>query len=56
MRAPAIRAIGLLSGWGRGAAAVPAHAARAAAGRAVVTLERSGLDLERFGDRERFRR
>ena len=48
MRAPAIRAIGLLSGWGRGAAAVPEDAARAAAGRAVLTLERPALDPERF--------
>jgi len=48
MRAPAIRAVGLLSGWGPGAAAVPADAARAAAGRAVLTLERPALDPERF--------
>jgi beta-ketoacyl synthase-like protein len=48
MRAPAIRAVGFLSGWGRGAAAVPADAARAAAGRAVLTLERPALDPERF--------
>ena len=48
MRAPTIRAIGLLSGWGRGAAAVPADAARAAGGRAVLTLERPALDPERF--------
>ena len=48
MRAPAIRAIGLLSGWGRGAAAVPANAERAAGGRAVLTLERPVLDPERF--------
>ena len=48
MRAPAIRAVGLLSGWGRGAAAVPADAARTAAGRAVINLERPTLDPERF--------
>ena len=48
MRAPAIRAIGFLSGWGRGAGAVPADAARAAGGRAVLTLERPALDPERF--------
>ena len=48
MRAPAIRAIGLLSGWGRGAAAVPADAAAAAAGRAVLTLERPAFTHERF--------
>jgi Beta-ketoacyl synthase, N-terminal domain len=48
MRAPAIRAVGLLSGWGRGAAAVPADAARAAAGRAVLPLERPVVTHERF--------
>ena len=48
MRAPAIRAIGLLSGWGEGAGAVPEDAAGAAAGRAVMTLERPALDFERF--------
>lgn len=48
MRAPAIRAIGLLSGWGGGAPAVPADGARADAGRAVLTLERPALDPERF--------
>ena len=48
MRAPAIRAVGLLSGWGRGAAAVPADAARAAAGRAVLTLEGPAVTHERF--------
>ena len=48
MRAPAIRAVGLLSGWGRGAAAVPADAARAAAGRAVLPLEGPAVTHERF--------
>ena len=48
MRAPAIRAVGLLSGWGPGAAAVPADAARAAAGRAVLKLERPAVTHERF--------
>jgi len=48
MRAPAIRAVGFLSGWGPGAAAVPADAVRAAAGRAVLKLERPALDPERF--------
>ena len=51
MRAPAIRAVGLLSGWGPGAAAVPADAARGAAGRAVLKLERPAIAHE-----ERFRR
>src|SRR5215470_11664428 len=40
MRAPAIRAIGLMTGWGKGAAAVP--------GRRVLALERPALDPERF--------
>ena len=35
---------------------MPADAARAAAGRAVLALERPGLDLGRFGDQARFRR
>jgi hypothetical protein len=48
MRAPAIRAVGLLSGWGEGAAAVPLDAATAAAGRAVIEVERPALDPERF--------
>ena len=48
MRAPAIRAIGLLTGWGAGAAALPSDAARAAGGRAVLTLGRPDLDAERF--------
>jgi Beta-ketoacyl synthase, N-terminal domain len=48
MRAPAIRAIGLLTGWGAGAAALPSDAARAAGERAVLTLERPALDAERF--------
>ena len=51
MRAPAIRAVGLLSGWGQGAAAVPADAARAAAGRAVLTLERPALTPSASGAR-----
>ena len=48
MRAPAIRAIGLLSGWGRDASAVPARAADAAGARAVLGLARPALDHERF--------
>src|SRR5262249_61650656 len=48
MRAPAIRAVGLLSGWGEGAASVPLDAKAAAAGRAVLELERPTLDPERF--------
>ena len=48
MRAPAIRAVGFLSGWGLGAAAVPTDAAAAAAGRAVLRLERPAFTHERF--------
>jgi len=48
MRAPAIRAVGFLSGWGPGAAAVPADAAAAAAGRAVVALGAPAFTHERF--------
>ena len=48
MRAPAIRAVGLLSGWGPGAAAVPSDATRAAAGRAVLSLEPPAFTHERF--------
>jgi 3-oxoacyl-[acyl-carrier-protein] synthase III len=48
MRAPGIKAIGLLSGWGRGPAALPLDASRAASGRRVLVVERPALDPERF--------
>jgi hypothetical protein len=48
MRAPEIRAIGLLSGWGRGIAALPLDAAGAAGGRSVLAVERPELDPDRF--------
>ena len=48
MRAPGIRAIGLLSGWGRGSAALPLDASRAAGGRRGLAVERPALDPERF--------
>ncbi len=48
MRAPGIRAIGFLSGWGRGAAALPLDASRAAGGRPVLAVERPALDPDRF--------
>jgi hypothetical protein len=48
MRAPGIRAIGLLSGWGRGTAALPLDAAGAAGGRPVLAVERPELDPDRF--------
>jgi hypothetical protein len=40
--------VGLLTGWGRGIAALPADAFAAAAGRAVIPLARPDLDGERF--------
>jgi hypothetical protein len=48
MRAPGIRAIGLLSGWGRGRAALPLDAGVAAGGRRVLAVERPVLDPDRF--------
>ena len=48
MRGPAIRAIGLITGWGVGAGAVPPDAVAAAGGRRVLSLERPALDPERF--------
>jgi 3-oxoacyl-(acyl-carrier-protein) synthase len=48
MRAPGIRAIGFLSGWGRGPAALPLDASRAAGGRPVLVVERPALDPDRF--------
>lgn len=45
MSAPAV---GLLTGWGAGAAALPADAARAAAGRAVIALDGLARDGDRF--------
>jgi hypothetical protein len=46
--APTVRAIGLHTGWGRGAAALPADARAAAAGRSVVPLGRPPVEGERF--------
>ncbi|HTY79738.1 MAG TPA: beta-ketoacyl synthase N-terminal-like domain-containing protein [Candidatus Bathyarchaeia archaeon] len=48
MRAPGIRAVGLLSGWGPGVASLPQDAALAARGRAVLAVERPALDPDRF--------
>ncbi|PYM47718.1 MAG: hypothetical protein DME16_12375 [Candidatus Rokuibacteriota bacterium] len=48
MRGPAIRAIGLITGWGVGPVAVPPDAVAAAGGRRVLSLERPALDPERF--------
>jgi hypothetical protein len=43
-----LEAVGLLTGWGRGIAALPADACAAAAGRAVIPLARPDLDGQRF--------
>src|SRR5262245_55848046 len=48
MRAPAIRALGVLTGWGAGADALPADARAAADGRAVLSLGRPHRDGERW--------
>jgi 3-oxoacyl-(acyl-carrier-protein) synthase len=40
--------VAVLTGWGEGAAALPADALEAAAGRAVIPLGRPKLDSERF--------
>ncbi|HUG37001.1 MAG TPA: beta-ketoacyl synthase N-terminal-like domain-containing protein [Candidatus Limnocylindrales bacterium] len=55
MRAPRIRALGLCTGWGRGAAAIPADAAAAAAGRRLIGLGRAQDADPRLAD-ARFRR
>jgi hypothetical protein len=47
-RAPSIRGLGLLSGWGAGIDALPADAGLAAAGRPVVALPRPVRDGDRF--------
>jgi 3-oxoacyl-(acyl-carrier-protein) synthase len=48
MRAPAVRAVGFLSGWGTGASVVPLDSRRAAAERRLLAVERPALDPERF--------
>ena len=48
MRGAAVAGVGLLTGWGEGAAALPADARAAARGRRVVTLARPALAGERF--------
>ena len=48
MRAPSIRGVGLLSGWGQGVAALPQDASASAGGRALLTVERPALDPDRF--------
>jgi len=44
----AVQAVSVLTGWGPGIEALPADAARAAAGRPVIALERPALEGERF--------
>src|SRR2546427_11006473 len=43
-----VEAVAVLTGWGHGVRALPADAARAAAGRAVIPLFRPVLEGERF--------
>jgi hypothetical protein len=43
-----VEAVGILTGWGEGIAALPADARAAAAGREVIPLERPALDGGRF--------
>src|SRR6266849_7755279 len=43
-----VEAVAVLTGWGQGVRALPADAARAAAGRAVIPLGRPALEGERF--------
>ena len=43
-----VEAVGVLTGWGPGVAALPAEARIAAGGRAVIPLARPALDGERF--------
>jgi 3-oxoacyl-[acyl-carrier-protein] synthase III len=44
----ALQAVGVVTGWGDGVAALPPDAARAAAGRATLGIERPAFDGERF--------
>ena len=39
-RAPVVRGLGVISGWGRGTAALPEDAARRGGGRPVLSLGR----------------
>lgn len=48
MRAPGVRGLGLVSGWGAGVEAIPADARVAAAGRALLPLGRPPIAGERF--------
>jgi len=44
----AVEGVAVLTGWGHGVQALPADAARAAAGRAIIPLPRPELEGERF--------
>ncbi|MBI1892670.1 MAG: hypothetical protein HYS14_00930 [Candidatus Rokubacteria bacterium] len=48
MRAPALRGLGLITGWGRGATAIPGDALSAAGGRHLLSLGRPSHEGERF--------
>jgi acyl carrier protein len=48
LRGTDLRAVGVITGWGEGLAALPADAARAAAGRSTVALDRPPPPGERF--------
>ncbi len=48
MRAPAVRALRVHSGWGAGIEAIPADARAAARGRALLPLPRPPIEGERF--------
>ncbi|HXL46533.1 MAG TPA: hypothetical protein VN977_08025, partial [Candidatus Binatia bacterium] len=48
MTGTAVEAVSVLTGWGQGVQALPADAARAAAGRTVIPLGRPALEGERF--------
>lgn len=48
MRAPTLQALGLLTAWGRGVAALPADARSAAAGRDVLSMGRPAYKGDRF--------
>ena len=49
-----VAAVGMLTGWGEGAAALPEDARRAAGERHVLTLARPALDGGRFRRATRF--
>jgi len=48
LTAPVLRAVGLLTAWGSGGAALPANAVTAAGGRPVLSLGRPAFDRDRL--------